>query len=454
MTKVLDRLTDTMVRKMLPPPSGNRITYDSEVKGFGVRITAAGARSFILNYRVAGRERRYTIGSFPDWSVTSARDEAKALKKRIDRGEDPLQEREDARAAPTVAELVQKFKEDYLPRRRPATQRDYTRWLDRFVLPKLGPMKVADVQHADVDGIHRAISRNTPIQANRVVAVMSKMFALAVKWGMRPDNPVKGIERNGEERRQRYLSPDEIAHVCAALAASKEQSSANAIRLLMLTGARRMEVLAATWNMFDLQAGLWIKPSAHTKQKKEHRVPLSAAALSLLTSMRDAAEKKAGDGDVVPYLFPARTGEEGHQGEVQNYWEAIREKATVTVWAAAPDTLPGRLVAELAERTKRKPSYAAVRALAAERKVTLPAGLTDARVHDLRHSFASILASGGASLPLIGALLGHTQASTTHRYAHLSDDPLRAAAERVGALVTGAAGGKSADVVPLRKTKA
>lgn len=454
MVKPTDKLTDALVRKLTPPEAGNRVAYDSEVKGFGVRITAAGARAFVLNYRIAGRERRYTIGAFPDWSVSAAREEAKALKQRVDRGDDPLQDRQDARAAPTVADLIDQFKKDYLPRKRPSTQSDYQRWLDRFVAPKLGGMKVADVQHADIDALHRSISKDTPTQANRVVAVLSRMFALAIKWGMRPDNPVPGVERNTEDKRHRFVSPEEIAHLSAALAGHRQQGSANAIRLLLLTGARRGEVLGARWDMFDLQAGVWVKPSAHTKQKREHRVPLSAPVLALLTAMR----QKAAEGE--EYLFPSRTGE-GHQAEIQNFWEAVTRHATVAMWAAAPDTVPGRLVGELvaaAERAKggrdpaaaRLPTYADVVKLAVVQNVKLPPGLTDVRVHDLRHTFASILVSSGASLPLIGALLGHTQASTTQRYAHLFDDPLRAAAERVGALVSGVSG-QGTNVVQMKR---
>lgn len=431
--KLLDkrdrRVTDGVAVKDIPlPASGNRIVYDDLVKGFGCRVTAGGARAFVLNFRVAGRERRITIGSHPDWSVEAAREEAKSLKQKIDRGEDPLAERVEAREAPTVADLIGRFKEDYLPRKRPATVRDYSRWLDRFVVPKLGSVKVADVQHADIDALHRSISKDTPTQANRVIAVLSRVFSLAVKWGMRPDNPVPGVERNTEDNRHRYVTPDEIVHLSAALAEHREQSSANAVRLLMLTGGRRMEVLSARWDMFDLKGGVWLKPSSHTKTKQEHRVPLSAPALALLEGMRKAAA------DDATFVFPGRLGE-GHQMDLKKFWGSVTERATMKMWSAAPDTPPGRLVAELAERSKRQPTYAAVTKLAVERGVKLPSGLTDVRVHDLRHTFASILVSAGASLPLIGALLGHTQAATTQRYAHLFDDPLRAAVNSVGAVL-------------------
>ncbi len=163
----------------------------------------------------------------------------------------------------------------------------------------------------------------------------------------------------------------------------------------MLTGARRGEVLSATWDQFDLEAGVWTKPSAHTKQKSEHRVPLSAPAMQLLSDMKATA---AGD-----CLFPGKSADQPLT-EIKHFWAAICRKADIK----------------------------------------------DCRIHDLRHTYASILASAGLSLPVIGALLGHTQPNTTARYSHLFDDPLRQATERVGAVVTAAGNGKTAEVVKLR----
>jgi integrase len=255
------------------------------------------------------------------------------------------------------------------------------------------------------------MSKTAPYQANRMAAVVSKMFAYSMKLKQRTDNPVKGLERNDEERRERFLSPAEIGRLTDALANLADQRSADAIRLLILTGARKGEVLSADWNQFDLEAGVWTKPSAHTKQKKIHRVPLSAPALQLLTNLRDKAEEEANKAREVGMPAPA----------------------------SSRFVFPGD--SKNSPLTDIKKSWAAAAAAA---------GLKDVRIHDLRHTFASILVSAGQSLPLIGGLLGHTQPATTARYAHLYDDPLRAATERVGVIV-GAAGRKGADVVPLQK---
>jgi integrase len=379
------KLSDNIVKRLSAPQTGNKVYYDSEEAGFGARVTAAGARSFILNYRTRiGRERRYTIGGFPSWGTAAARAEAKALKRRIDRGEDPLAEVRAGRSAPTVADLCNRYIEQHLPKKRERSGRDDRNMIAKRILPALGAIKVADITFADVDGLHRKITKGgTPIRANRVLALLSKMFSLAIKLQMRSDNPCRGVERNQENKRTRYLSADEISRLTAALAAHEDQQAANIVRLLLLTGARLNEVQSATWEQFDIENGVWTKPGATTKQKTEHRVPLSAPARQLLAELHAGA-------DDAGYVFQGRSAGEPRK-TIRKVWE------------------------DLCEST----------------------GLVGVRVHDLRHTFASQLASGGSSLPIIGALLGHTQPSTTARYAHLMDDPLRAAAERVGAVITG-----------------
>ncbi|EQB32262.1 hypothetical protein M529_10695 [Sphingobium ummariense RL-3] len=396
------------------PAKGNRITYDSDVKGFGVRVTAAGARSFILNYRTrSGRERRYTIGSYPDWKTSVARDEAASLKKRIDVGQDPMAEVEADRDAKTIADLCKRFEEEHLAKKRPATARDYRALIARHILPALKHKKVAEVEFTDIDALHRKITRSgAPYLANRTVAVLSKMFALAMKWRWRADNPAKGLERNHEEKRHRYLSPAELVSLTTALADLDDQQAANIIRLLLLTGARRGEVLAARWDQFDLASGVWTKPGSTTKQKTLHRVPLSAPARQLLAGLREKVGKDA------EYVFPSRGGS-GHREEIKKAWREVCVAAGIV-------TVETVKVGD-EEKTVVKPS---------------------ARVHDLRHTYASVLASAGLSLPIIGALLGHSQPATTARYSHLMDDPLRQATERVGAIVMPA--GESAEVVPMK----
>jgi integrase len=295
-----DRLTDKIVKSLPVPEKGNRLTYDPDVKGFAVRVTVKGARSYVLNYRTkSGQERRFTIGEAGAWSTSAAREEARALKRQIDQGDDPLETLKAHRTAPTVAELAMRFEAEHLPRCRPLTERDYRRILANDIVPALGRLKVADVAYEHIDGLHRTITRRgSPIVANRAVAITSKMFSMAIRWRWRADNPAKGIARNHENKRQRYLTHGELSRLGNALAGHQDLDAANAVRLLLLTGARRMEVLGCTWEQFDLDAGIWTKPGAATKQKTAHRAPLSSGAVTLLQQLKSQSSEDA------IYVFP------------------------------------------------------------------------------------------------------------------------------------------------------
>ncbi len=388
------KLTDKTVRAAAPPATGNRIDYDTEIKGFGLRITAAGARSFVLNYRNRDAvARRLTIGSFPDWPVTEARFEAARLKRTVDTGGDPLQDRVDERTAPDVTTLAARYLVEHAePFKRPASVRDDRRLIQRWIKPELGARKVELVSYGDIAELHRNITKHgTPTTANRCVALLSKMFNLARRWGWRRDgNPASGVARNQENRRDRPLTADEMARLLAASEAYPHRNAADAIMLLAMTGARSAEVLRATWGQFDLVSGIWIKPAAYTKQRRIHRVPLTAPALRLLEARVGAAAtgKPCATDDLV---FPGRL--DGRPlTSIKRPWRAI---------CAAAGIAHGR-----------------------------QKGITP---HDLRHTFASMLGNAGKSLAVIGALLGHTQPATSMGYVHMFVDPLRTAAERVTA---------------------
>lgn len=397
------RLGDKLVKELPAPDRGAKITYDSDVAGFGVRVTKGGARAFVLNYRIAGRERRYTIGSATEWKATAARKFAADMKAKIRLGHDPLAELEEARNARTVADLCDRFEEDHLPRLRPATQKQYRQSIHgsarrKGIRDHFKHRKVEDLKHADLEAYHRTLSRTAPTMANRDLSVISRMLGLAVRWGWRSDNPARGIERNQETKRTRYLSQTEIKALTDALRDLPDQQAANVFRLMLLTGCRKGEALSARWSQFDLTAGIWIKPGSTTKQKTEHRVPLSAAAVALL----DGIDREG------QFVFPGQI-EGQHRQEVKKQWENI---------CAAAGLMDGE-------------------------------GNKTVRMHDLRHTYASVLASAGLSLPIIGALLGHSQPATTARYAHLMDDPLRQATERAAALVSGA---EAAEVIDMKRS--
>ena len=395
------KLDEHAVRTAPIPSRGSATLWDTEVKGFGLRVFAPtarnpkGARSFFLNYRANGVERRLTLGDYPVWSALRARGKAKELRKQVDDGADPALERREAREAPTVKDLAERYRREHLPRKTPSSQKADWAMIEREILPVLGERKVASVHFGDMAALHERITASgRSVRANRVLSVASKMFALSLKpmagenepWrDAAQGNPCRGIERNQEEGRERFFSSAELAALSDALA-EHDTAAADCLRLLMLTGARPGETMRARWSEFDAEPGYWVKPSAHTKQRRVHRVPLSPAASELIDKLR---RKRTDDGS--EFVFPGR-----------NKGRPLRELRGV--WD----------------------------------KVTRAAGLEGALVYTLRHSFASVGAGGGLSLQLVGKLLGHSVARTTEKYSHLADDPLREAATKIGVAIAGA----------------
>jgi integrase len=230
----------------------------------------------VLNYRTnSGRERRYTIGRVGEWKVTAAREEGKRFKGQIRvNGADPVGRLQAGRAAATMADLAERYLEEHAPKKRRSTQVDDSAVFRNFVLPAFGKVKVADITFSDCDGLHRKITRAGKLhRANRVIALLSKAFNLSIRWGWRLDNPCKGIERNPEAKRTRYLSADELARLTEALSAYPDQQVSNIIRLLLLTGARSGEIIGARWDQFDLKKA---SGQARRDDKAKNRSPRPA----------------------------------------------------------------------------------------------------------------------------------------------------------------------------------
>lgn len=399
------RITKRTVDAMQPGP-GTWFLRDADLPGFGVRITPAGVKTYIFEWKRGARSRRQSIGRHgAPWTPDAARREALRLRAEVAAGRDPAEARVAERKAPTVAELAERFVAEHAePKCRVTTATEYRRILRLWIIPHLGRLRVADVTRTDIARLHHAM-RDRPYQANQARAVLSRMFTLAERWGLRPDvsNPCRHVERFREHKRERYLSPAELARLGEVLRWAEREGATTlkpapyaveAIRLLLLTGCRRNEVLKLRWEDVDLAALRIRIPDSKSGPKT---IPLTAPAAEVLARLPRV--------EGCPFVLPGRAGA-GHLIGLRPSWVAIREAA----------------------------------------------GIPDVRIHDLRHSFASVAAGGGESLLLIGRLLGHRLPATTARYAHLADDPQKAAAERIaGSIASHLAGAAEGAVLPIAR---
>lgn len=388
------------------PGSSDVVLWDTELAGFGCKVTPKGKRTYFLYYRTAdGQQRRPTIGLHGPLRPEGARDIAKRWLAEVASGKDPSQSRAESRAAPIMRDLCARYLAEHAETRKKASSvRNDRRLIDQHILPALGSRKVASVNRADIAAVHHSL-RATPYEANRMLALASKMFSLAERWSVRPDgsNPAKNIDRFPEEKRERYLTEAEIARLWKVLHSEEGETAASpsaiaAVKLLILTGRRLNEILGLRWAWIDLDAGLLRLPDTKSG--------------ALLVSLGDSAIEVLKDLKVA--------------GRDPTYVIAGQRKGASLVNLQKP--------------------WRALRALAE---------LDDVRIHDLRHTYASVGVGLGLSLPMLGRLLGHTQAATTSRYAHLAQSPVRAAADAIGdellrlALKERAADGPMGNVVSL-----
>jgi integrase len=398
----MPKLTKRLVESIKPGAS-DLFAWDEELRGFGVRVKPSGVRSYLVQYRNAhGRSRRMTIGEHGRLTAEEARKHARQVLAEVEKGGDPAEARDASRKALTIAELCVRYLSEHADtRKKSRSVAGDRRMIDRFILLALGNRKVADVTRADIGKLHHSL-RETPYQANRVLALASKMMNMAEKWGLRPDgsNPCRHAEKFKEAKRERFLSAEELTRLGDVLAeaertAMESPSVIAAVRLLVLSGCRLSEILTLQWQHVEFAGACLRLPDSKTGAKTVH---LNAPALAVLA----AIERNEGSSWVIA---GAKAG--AHLVNLEKPWRRIRAKA----------------------------------------------GIPDVRLHDLRHSFASVAVGLGEGLPMIGKLLGHTQTQTTARYAHLATDPVKAATERVGAALAGMLSGHRGDIEDLTKRR-
>jgi integrase len=377
-------------------------------------------------------------------TTEKARTKAFGLLAAVKDGKDPAGDRQERRHALTVAELAQRFDKEHIAvRLKPGTAREYRRNLRRFILPAIGRLKVADVTKVDIARLHHEL-RRIPYQANRNLEVISKMFNLAELWGLRPDgsNPRRHIKKYPEKKRERYLSPAELAALGHALSLAEQEGVEDpyaiaAIRLLIFTGCRLSEIMTLKWDYVDFETRCLRLPDSKTGARLVH---LGAPALEVLSKL----ERRSDNPWVICGGKPS-----ARRTDLQPPWQRLRKRATMRLWAHAQGSVAADLVHQLERELGPEPTYDECLAAAKKQALDLPTGLVDVRIHDLRHSFASGATALGESLPMIGKLLGHTQVQTTARYAHLAADPVKAAAERVSSNIAALINGKTGEVVWL-----
>ena len=406
------KITKRTVDELTYTATGNAACYywDDQLPGFGIRVYPTGRKSFVLTYRTNGRKRFLTLGNYGRLTVDEARRMAKIQAGDVERGTDPQAVKEQNHQAGTIAALCADFIERHA-KPKLKTWSEYQRQVDRHILPRWGNIKAQAITADDVAALHTAVGKHinaktgrpTTYEANRLLALLSKLFNMGRKWGYLPPgapNPAQGLDRFKEIKRDRWATPEEMPRLVQAINEEANESARLALWLYLLTGARKSEILQAQWVDID-----WSRKElrlADTKAGRTHYLPLTAPAIALL----EQAPRREGS----PYICPGKPPKPGE---------------------------PERPLVNIS-----KPWY----------RVRKAAGVEDVRLHDLRRTVGSWLAQSGNSLHLIGKVLNHSNQSTTAIYARFAEDQSRTALEQYAQRLMGVAGlVDSAEVVELRK---
>jgi integrase len=407
----------------LSPEAKRYVAWDEAKKGFGVRVEVSGLKSFIVRYRAAGGgrnapAREMVIGRYGTWTAEAARKEAGTILNQVDSGQDPASDRNRKRQELTVAALCDLYLKEGTGNKKASTLAIDRGRIERHIKPLLGKRLVSEVEARDIKKFMqdvangktkadvktkfrgRAIVEGGRGTASRTVGFLGGIFSFAIEEKMRTDNPVRGVKRYADKKGERFLSANELASLGEAIrqmeAQGANKSAIAIIRLLTFTGARKSEITKLNWTEVDIERSCLRLADSKSGAKV---VPLGPPALAILSGLTPT--------DGSPYVFPAESGGLAFQG-------------TEKVW----------------------------------QKVRLASNLLDLRIHDLRHSFASAGLLAGDNLAIIGKLLGHNDVKTTARYAHLADDPVKQAANRISNSIAAAMDGKpSAEIIKLREAK-
>jgi len=375
--KLTKKLIDSFTYKGPEGPKPRRdVRWDEQLPGFGVRIYPTGHKAYILSYRYIGRKRLMKLADVGILTLSQARDLARKTIARIINDEDPLEEREKAKRGETIRNLCEAYLERHAKIHKISWRRD-ERQIKQFIIPAWGGHKVGAIKRKDVAALHHmiGIKRGTPYEANRTISMLSKMFALAKQWGYLEEsapNPARTIQKFKEEKRDRWVTVEELPRLAKAIEEENNFYARAAIWLYLLTGLRRTELLSSKWEELDWNNKILRVPE--TKSGQIHYIPLSKPALTILKYLPQIKSN--------PYILPGKR-EGGHLINITKPWYRIRKRA----------------------------------------------GIEDVRLHDLRRTVGSWMAQDGKSLHLIGRVLNHKKESTTAIYARFGQDNVREALE-------------------------
>lgn len=432
-------LTKRAVDRLAYDPAGpkTQLHPDGEIPGFSVRVYRSGKKAFVLRYRPdsARQPKLLTLGPYGVLTLHQARDLARTALLEAKTGGDPVEKRRKNRHGETVKDLAAVYIERHAKKRK-KSWRDDERRLRNSVLPAFGSKKVKNVKRSDLAKLHANIGDAKPYEANRVLALVQVMFNKAVEWGLLDEgapNPAARVQKFRERSRDRWVTPAELPKLVEAIDAEPSPYVRAALRLYLLTGLRRSELLGLRWKDIDFdRRELRLD---ETKAGRSHTVPLSGPAMEILREL----PRQIGNAYVFPGTKPGRP-----LVNITKPWQRVRTRVWLATNPGTAAALRERAGADVRRRSKhaeKTPAAVEDRLIALARKEAGEGDLI--RLHDLRRTVGSWLATSGESLPLIGKVLNHSNASTTQVYARLAEDATRTAlekhGERIGPLLNGVA---------------
>jgi integrase len=428
----------------LKAPPGQRLTvHDAKVAGLQIRVTPSGVKTFSLFRRVkGGNPERVTLGRYPTMTIEVARKRAAQVNTVIETGANPAEVKRALKAEATFADLFADYLERHAKPRKRTWREDKAKY-ERYLAKTLGPKRLSAIARSDIAAIHSTVSKEGHhVTANRVLALASGVFGWAVKAGTWTTNPAKGVGKNTERPRARFLQASELPRFFSALAAEPNDTLRDYFLLSLLTGARRANVLAMKWREIDFDRGEWHIP--RTKNGEPQSVPLTPEAAAILTGRR-------GDQDDV-YVFPG-TGKQGHLVEPKSGWRRIMDRDELAQIAVRLNAAGKPLAARDNEALGEKLARARIEAT----KIKIDPStirMADLRIHDLRRTLGSWQARTGASLSIIGKSLNHKSVQTTAIYSRLDTDPVRESIQRAtSAMLTAAGIRPAAQVEEVRRRR-